>query len=107
MSLEITNYYLAALCAYSGYPLTQVRTEDRDTSFVFEIPSWSYDELVEAFDSPEGQPISSVKHFCESLQRLTALQRKARQNPEGVWTSRAWQTMGREKDVEVEDRVEH
>jgi len=97
---SVESFYLAGLIAYLGYPLIEVRAQDRDTSFVFEIAPWSVEELQQAFDSPEGQPLTSAKAYAESLQRLTALQRKARQNG-GLWTSRAWQTMGREKDAEV------
>src|SRR5690349_8935184 len=98
MTTVIESYYLAGLIAYLGYPLIEVRTQDRDTSFTFEIAPWSVEELQRAFDGPDGQPLTSARAYAESLQRLTALQRKARQNRDGIWTSRAWTTMNKETD---------
>jgi hypothetical protein len=101
MTIDIEHYYLAALCAYLGYPIVEVRTDGPQTTFVFEMNDWSLEELQTAYDSPEGQPISSVKHYADQLRRLTALQKKARFSQDGIWVSRNWVTMGKEKDVEV------
>ena len=90
MSVEIQDYYLAAVVEYCGYPLIEVRTQDRETTFVFQMNDWSLQEIADAYNSPEGQPLSSAKHFCEALSKLSHLQKKARLNRDGLWTSRSW-----------------
>jgi len=93
------DYYLAGFLAYAGYPLVEIRTEGRSTTFVFDMNSWSYDELAEAYHSSEAQPITVVKAYATSLQRLTALQKKARLSRDGLWVSRTWTTGGKEADA--------
>ena len=95
---SVENFYVAGLCLYNGYKLIEVRSENRNTSFIFEMNQWSLDEIAEAFDCPEGQPITDVKAYAEALQKLSSLQKKARQNRDGVWTSRAWISGGKEAD---------
>lgn len=99
MTTEVHDYYVAGLLDFNGYRLTEIRTQHGSTTaFVFQINPWSVDEIQEAYDSPEGQPITDVKRYVESLKKLQTLQKKARASRDGLWVSRSWQTMGKETD---------
>jgi hypothetical protein len=74
------------LLHFLGYQYIQVAT-NRPTTFTFQMPHQaSYDELLSAWDSNEGQALSSGRHYCNSLKKLDDLQKKAKMSGYDDWT---------------------
>lgn len=98
-SVRVESPFVASLLEYSGYWLFQVTAEDRDkTVYHFEMNDWSYDELVQAFDSEEGQPVSNIKAYTESFKKVQHLQGLARRSRDLVWVDKNWQNGKRNRE---------
>jgi hypothetical protein len=92
MSVKVTCPFMASLLHFAGYWLFQVTAEDEGgTTYHFEMPEWSYEELRSAWESPEGQPVSNIKMYTESFKRVQHLQGLARRSRDLVWVDRNWQ----------------
>lgn len=85
--ISCDNYYFAGLLLYSGYPLVEVRHENQRSIFLFEMEQWSYDEMLTAFESEDGQPVTSVRHYTQALKSLDTRQRLAKKDEFGIWSS--------------------
>lgn len=97
----VQDSFVATLLLYLGYWCHQVDFQpvSRECDFHFEINDWSYAELVEAYNSEEGQSVSDIRKYVQSLKRLQHLQKLARHNG-GIWTDRAWIAGKRDKQSE-------
>lgn len=86
IKIPCTSYYIAGLLFYSGYRCIQCDTTTRPTTFIFLMPHQkSYDELVGSWNSEDGQPLASGRHYANALKELDGLARKAKTSEYGVW----------------------
>lgn len=102
VSVQIGCPFKSALLIYSGYWCFQCDFDPatRETIFHFEMPEWSYVELMEAWDSPEGQGVSDVRRYVQAIKRAQHLQKLARHNQDGIWVDKAWIAGKRNKELE-------
>ncbi len=86
IKVPTTSYYIAGLLFYSGYRCVACDITTRPATFTFQMPHQaSYDELADAWNSEDGQPLSSGRHYCNALKELDRIQRLARDNASGIW----------------------
>ena len=104
MSVKVTCPFMASLLHFAGYWLFRVTAEDeRGTTYHFEMPGWSYEELRIACESPEGQSVSNIKMYTESFKRVQHIQGLARRSRDLVWVERtAERRSGTEEDMMYE-----
>jgi hypothetical protein len=96
MRIDVSDYYFAALLEVAGYWLTGVQTNERTSTYSFDMPHLaSHDEMLEAYESGE-QGLTDVLAYVNSLKKLTRLQRTARDNG-GEWLDRNWANGKREQ----------
>jgi len=83
------SYYVAAFLQYLGYRCIGCESPDRKpTAFTFLMESQAaFDELLLLWNSPDGQALSSGRHYALALKEIDALQREARRNEFRVWDS--------------------
>ena len=100
MSVKVTCPFIASLLHFAGYWLFQTTaTEGRgETTYHFEMNDWSYEELRAAYDSEEGQSVSNIKAYTDSLKKVQHLQGLARRSRDLTWVDRNWQNGKRNKE---------
>jgi hypothetical protein len=107
MSVQVVDPFFAALLLYLGYWLFQLDMDcdTRESTMHFEIPPWRHDELWESYNSDEGQSLSDIRRYVQSLKRLQHLQKFARHNQDGKWVDPAWVAGKRNKEAEEKNYV--
>jgi hypothetical protein len=98
----IRDSFQGGLLLYLGYWCHQVDFDpiSRECDFHFEISDWSYAEILDAWNSPEGQAVSDIRQYVQALKRLQHLQKRARQNIDHKFVDPAWISGKRNKEAE-------
>lgn len=80
---QVTDVGFAACLFYVGFTLTSLTANP--STFTFDADENEVNELFAQWNSPEGLPLTSGRHYTEAQRQINSFRSRARVDAHGQW----------------------